>query len=162
MSSHSLSGLAAWREEQAGAEEGLETQEGNAAAELGVLVDRKRAGSGSCAYLQVARDAAQPHCPVLVPCTLVCCSLAGPVLGAGSRAAVESLAVPWELSPARVTACGGCAGAAAEPWPCWTGVAVLGGHEGLSQACPSWPFLPSSPAISSPPCPGCCWSLIQV
>lgn len=57
---------------------------------------------------------------------------------------------------------GSCAGAAAEPWPCWTGVAVLDGHEGLSQACPFWPFLPSSPAISSPPCPGCCWSLIQV
>lgn len=109
------------------------------------------------------------HSPTVLslsPVTPVCCSLAGPVLGAGSRAAVESLAVPWELdwelSPARVTARGGCAGAAAEPWPCWTGVAVLGGHEGLSQACPSWPFLPSSPAISSPPCPGCCWSLIQV
>lgn len=100
-----------------------------------------------------------PGCPFTHSCSPALCQevLAVPVLGAGSRAAVESLAQPWELdwelSPARVTA---------EPWPCWPRVAVLGGHEGLSQACPSCPFLPSSPAINSPPCPGCCWSLIQV
>lgn len=43
LSSHSLAGLAACREEQPGAEQGLERLEGNAAAELGGLVHRKRA-----------------------------------------------------------------------------------------------------------------------
>lgn len=136
----------------------LEILEGNATAELGVLVDRKRAGSGSCASCQ--RCCMAPlSCPC--PLCLVCCSRAVPSAppaalrcagGAGSAcAAVQSLAQPWQLGwqlpPAQGSLC----------WSSGRALATLaqsgsaGWAQGADQACPH-PFPPPPvPALPSLP-----------